>query len=390
MTKKIIAGIMVLLMALTLFACQSDPGDKIYNWTVEKRVAYLEDQYQNSFDPDEYVTLGSYMNIPVTVPSTQLTDEDISEQIQMILLSYAEETREITDRAVQLWDTVNIDYEGTKDGVPFEGGTAQDAELIIGSGRFIPGFEDGLIGKALGEEIQLNLTFPEDYGTPELNGADVIFKVTINAITQPVPPEYNDEFVQTTQGFDTTEEFEAFLRDYMQSSLDNNALTVLNNTVWDAIVAGSVVRDYPQAEVDAYVGQAEEFYLSEAETQQMTLTQYLETNLDMTEEDFYAVLADMAKEQVGFELIVHSIAKAQNITLTPEEYASGIEEYIAQAGYESDEAFAQQNGEPFEQYYGAMKIWRSLMNDKVTVFVTENADITGNVPMDVNDQLPRE
>ena len=160
---------MMLFVALLLSGC----GMK------EEDMKYLKD-----FDPSKYVTLGEYKGMNITIPKTEVTDEDVDSYIDY-LLSANESYVDITDRDVaQNGDVANIDYEGKKDGVAFDGGTAQGYDLNLGSGVFIDGFEDGVVGMKVGETKDLTLTFPDNYANEDLAGAEVVFTVTLNSIKE--------------------------------------------------------------------------------------------------------------------------------------------------------------------------------------------------------------
>ena len=146
---------------------------------------------------NDYVTITKYKGVEIDkVDSTKVSDDDVESQINSVLQSKAT-TTEVTDRAAHNGDTVTIDYEGKKDGVAFDGGTATDAQLTLGSGTFIDGFEDGVVGHNIGDTFDLDLTFPENYGNEELAGQAVVFTVTLKAISQTDVPELTDEFVHT-------------------------------------------------------------------------------------------------------------------------------------------------------------------------------------------------
>lgn len=139
------------------------------------------------------IVLGEYKNVPVTVVKPSVSDEELDARIETVLGGYA--TWDAVDRAAEEGDRVNIDYKGLKDGVAFEGGTAEGYNLVLGSGSFIDGFEDGLIGAAAGEQRNLNLTFPENYQSEELAGQDVVFEVTVNEVAEKHTPELTEAFV---------------------------------------------------------------------------------------------------------------------------------------------------------------------------------------------------
>ena len=154
--------------------------------------------------------LGEYKGVPVMVQPTDVTDEEVESKIQTELDNNPELVE--VDRAAQEGDTVNIDYKGTQDGVEFAGGTGEDQDLVLGSGEFIDGFEDGLIGTKKGDVKTLDLTFPEDYNQEALAGQAVTFEVTVNAVKEEKEAVLDDAFVQRVSDFDTVEEYREDIR----------------------------------------------------------------------------------------------------------------------------------------------------------------------------------
>ena len=215
--KKMTAVLLAAVMAFSLAACGGEDTDgttaaetEESSSTDETEAAAEEPEYFSAFNLDnlsDYVQLGEYKGIEVTAQDTTVTDEDVETELQSQVENATPIYEEITEGTVADGDVVNIDYEGTLDGVAFDGGTDTDFNLTIGSGQFIDGFEDGLIGKNIGDTVELNLTFPEDYTTnSDLAGQDVVFTVTINYVQgEEIPQELNDEFVQrVTDGTYTT------------------------------------------------------------------------------------------------------------------------------------------------------------------------------------------
>ena len=176
---------------------------------VEGKTVYVKLLGQCAGCPSAEVTkLGNYKGVEVKRESTEVTDEEVDQKIQSILDANPEYV-EITDSPAQNGDTVDIDYVGMKDGVAFDGGTAQGYKLELGSGTFIDGFEDGLVGASVGQELSLNLTFPENYGNSDLAGQAVVFDVTVNAIEEKKDAVLDDNFVQRVSDFKTVDEFRA-------------------------------------------------------------------------------------------------------------------------------------------------------------------------------------
>ena len=186
MKKQIGAVVLAGVMMLSLTGCGSNEKAKKYS---------------------KYVELGDYKGIEYTMDVAEVTDDQVNQQIDSFLDGLAE-TEEVTDRAVEDGDTVNIDFTGTKDGEEFEGGSSEGYDLVIGSGSFIDGFEDGLIGHEIGDEVSLDLTFPEEYPQNEdLAGQDVNFKVTINSISVKNTPELTDKVVADNTDYDNVEDY---------------------------------------------------------------------------------------------------------------------------------------------------------------------------------------
>ena len=173
-------------------------------------------------DKGEVTKLGQYKGIEVTKEDTTVTDAELDQRIASILQANPEIT-EITDRPAQNGDTVNIDYVGMKDGVAFDGGTAEGYDLELGSDAFIDGFEDGLIGANVGEERSINLTFPEDYGNADLAGQAVVFDVTVNKIEEKKNAILDDAFVQRVSDFSTVDEFKADTMAALQEEKEQSA-----------------------------------------------------------------------------------------------------------------------------------------------------------------------
>lgn len=226
MKRKIASILLVGLLAVQLAACGTKNEEKTEEAqvTTEESDAAAETQqvsiYFKEIQPADHVTLGEYKGIEVVSSSQAVTDEEVDAYINY-LTSMSSEQEEVTDRdVVENGDVVNIDFEGKKDGVAFDGGTAEGYDLTIGSGSFIEGFEEGLIGVKKGETVDLDLTFPEDYHSEELAGTAVVFTVTVNGIYQTQPMEFNDEFVAGLgiENVSTTEEYRAYLKTMMEES----------------------------------------------------------------------------------------------------------------------------------------------------------------------------
>ena len=191
------------------------------------------------------VTLGDYKGIEVPKTRVTVKKDEIEEELKKV---QEQNAREITieDRAVKDGDILTIDYSGSVDGVKFEGGTAEDQTLVIGSGAFIPGFEEQLVGKNLNETADINVTFPEEYHAPDLAGKDAVFTVTVKAIKEKELPELDDEFAAEVSEFETLEDYKADIKEKIRDRKKEAANTERENKIVDAAVEAATM-DIPEA-----------------------------------------------------------------------------------------------------------------------------------------------
>lgn len=320
----------------------------------QKKVTYSND----------YVDLGQYKGINYAPSDISVTDEEVDQQIQQILSSQST-TTEITDRTdVQNGDTANIDYAGTIDGVAFDGGTAQGVDLTIGSGRFIPGFEDQLIGVNVGDTVTINVTFPETYeNNPDLAGKDAEFTVTVNKISKTVTPELTDTLVESlsNSAATTVDEYRQSIKqqmtDYKQQQADYDKQSI----VWQQIMDNANLKQYPEGEVEQYVNDATEYYTQVASVNGMELEDLLSSYYNMTVEDLQTQAEQIVKQKV----VTNAIAEAEKLSISDEEYQEGLEKYASNYGFSDTSAF--------EEQYSKDEIMFSLLYEKVIDFVVDNA-----------------
>lgn len=315
----------------------------------------------------EYVKLGEYKGLEVQVETPVVTDEEVNAQIER-LLSDKSTTEEVTGRPVADGDVVNIDYEGLVDGEAFDGGSAEGYDLTIGSGRFIDGFEEGLIGAEIGDQVSLNLTFPDPYdNNPDLAGKPVVFNVTVNSIQETVTPELTDEFVQTLgDEYQTVEDYTTALKNSLleqkQQSIDSQTISDLQ----DMLLENCEILQYPEGAVDDYVAEMTDYYNEYAAAYSMTLDEFMQQNYGMTEDEFNEEAQTMAEQNVGLELIYQAIAEAEGISISDEEYAELCTQYTSDFGFETEEEFV-------EYYGGEEEVRANMLADKVLEFVADNA-----------------
>ncbi len=318
---------------------------------------------KEAYEVNDYITLGEYKGIPVTYSKLEVTDADIDEVIQSELQSNAEEV-EVTDRAVQNGDIVNIDYEGLKDDVAFEGGTAQGFDLEIGSGRFIEGFEEGLIGAKTGDELSLNLTFPENYSSTDLAGQAVVFKVKVNAIKITVVPELTEDYVKENTEFDSIAAYKEGVRAELVEQNENSMRNEKINNLITTIIDSSTISSYPQSVVDYYAYEMESYYMQYATMFGYELSDFLAAN-GLTVEKYNEEKKSYAESRTAQELVLNAIIKAENMQISDEEYKAGVAGYVEEYGYASEEEFL--------QYATEAQIKESLIWEKAVNFILEKS-----------------
>ena len=325
------------------------------------------------YDLSEYVTLGQYKGIVVPVGEITVTEEEIQDEIQR-RLDAATVEEERTEGVVEDGDIARIDFEGKRNGVAFSGGTGE-RDLLIGSGEFIPGFEDGLIGEEIGETVVLELTFPDPYpNNEELAGQAVAFTVTIHSVIRQVPATFDLAFVRANSDLASVDAY----RDSVEEDLLRGKQEALEaekeEYVWMEILAGSEVLQYPEKELREFIEQSKSLYQDYAEMYQMSWEEFLSTQMGATEEEFDEQLEEYARDQIEQEMVLFAIAREEGLEVSEEEYEATIQEYIEAQGFDSERAYKNANGgQSFEQVVGRKNIELSLLAPKVFDFLMEEA-----------------
>ena len=313
----------------------------------------------------DYVTLGEYTGLTVTI-DLNVTDEEVEEAVNdNIKSSGSLET--VEEGTVQEGDTVNIDYEGKLDGVAFDGGTDKGYDLEIGSNTFIDGFEEGLIGVAAGETVDLSLTFPENYFSADLAGQDVVFTVTVNEIQR--VPELTDELASTLSegAYTDAASYRESIRQELQADKESQRDSMIQQAILTQIANTCTINSYPQELVDYSVESTLSYYQSMAEAYGMEFADFLTAYMGLTEDQLREEAALAAQENMQAELYLKAIAEQEGIQVTEEEFQTGAEEYAQQYGFESaDDLIA---------YYGEEMVNVSLLQDKVLDFLMENTTV---------------
>ena len=357
--RKICVPAMALVSSLLLTAC----GSK---------------EYLKDIKAEKYVTLGNYMGLEAVVEKMEVPDGAVESFIEDSFLASRAERVPVSGRPVQDGDTVNIDFTGYQDGVAFEGGTGENFELTIGSGQFIDGFESGLIGAEEGEQVSLDLSFPDPYSrNPDLSGAPVVFGVTVNSISENKLPELTDELVvqlgaegYNVGGCQTAAELREWVNGLYeqsaQSTYDNEVETALASAVMD----NSTFKKVPEEMVERFTKSVENTMNARAASVGMTLAQYMQEYQNLDEAGFRAAFQENGERMAKQYIMYQAIADREGLAPTEEEIAGEISALMEVYGYASEEELRKSvDMEAFRE---------DMMRKKVVAFLIENGNIHEN------------
>ena len=316
-------------------------------------------------DVSKYVTIGQYKGLSLDKSVEAVTDDMVDGRIKEELQNKAEE---VTEGSVQNGDVVTINYVGTKDGVAFDGGTANNYELTIGSGTFIDGFEDGIIGMKKGQTKDLDLTFPEEYSSEELAGQEVVFKVTLQSFKR--APELTDDWAAKSTDCKTAEEYRKEIRTTLEDEAKTSAQNTLRETAWNTVLSASEVKEYPQDDLDTAKTEFKTLYENYAKQGDMTLEDFVKAQ-GISMDDFEEQSSQYAEYKVKQNLIVQGIMDAENMTLEDEKSLSIQDELI--------KAYNVKDLAALVDKYGQAAVDESIGLLRVEDFILDNATVEEKV-----------
>ncbi len=365
MKKRILAGLL-LSMGCMLTACAGQTGTVSGNQVTG--TAEAVGSLISSIDPADYIKLGQYKGLEVTRLSTKITEADIEAELKDSMGSFLEPV-EVTDRdTVEKGDIANIDFVGKKDGVAFEGGTGQGYDLTIGSGTFIPGFEEGLIGAKVGEQTDLDLSFPDSYpNDPSLEGQPVVFEVKVNSIK--AMPEITDEDVKkvTNGAYNTIKAYKESIKDELEQSAVQYADSAMYIDLWDQVVNNAELKadlpeDFVNEKLDAITKNAKKY----AQAYGVDWETYLSQAMGITEDEFKKEASEYARKGAKESLVLLALAKAEGLELTQDEIADAMKEYVELYDYGSVEDFMEKEDmDEFREYVLMSKVQEFLADEAV-------------------------
>lgn len=276
------------------------------------------------------VELGEYKGLKYEMESVEVTDDEINDEIDRMRKQYAD--LETVEGEAKDGDTVKIDYEGFKDGVAFEGGKAEGYNLKLGSGSFIPGFEDQLIGCKAGDEKELNLTFPEDYHAEDLKGAAVVFKVTVHEVTREVLPELDDDFAKDTNipNVETVEDLKKTVKERLEAAKKSQAESAADEKLFEQLSENTKV-DMPDVLVDDEANNQIQQMAAQIQQYGLSFSQYLQM-MGKTIDDLRADYRENAEKSVKLRLALNKIAEVENLEATDEDVEEQYHDLSVQYG----------------------------------------------------------
>lgn len=279
------------------------------------------------------VTLGQYKGLEVPKSDLTVTDDEVEAELKKEQEKNGRMI-DVDDRPAQKGDTVTLDYAGTVDGVAFDGGTATSYPLVLGSGSFIPGFEDQLEGVSVGEEKDVHVTFPEDYHAEDLKGKEAVFKCTVNKISRRELPELDDDFAMDVSDFDTLAEYKADLRKELEKKKEESARRAKEDAAVQKAVENATM-ELPEAMVTTQAEQQAENFARRIQMQGMKMEQYLQYT-GQTMADFCKQMEPQAIQQIQTRLVLEAIAKEENIQIGEDKLQEELEKTAKMYGMEAD------------------------------------------------------
>ena len=386
MKKKAVALLLCVSMMMTLNACGKTNKDNTQGTetVAETETEVIPSSADITYDAGDYVSLGDYMNMEVTLDKDyQVTDDMVKNYVNNNVIANYPYYVESDKTVVENGDVANIDYEGLLDGEAFDGGTAQDYDLEIGSGSFIDGFEDGLIGAEVGKETDLNLTFPDDYGNSDLAGKEVVFKVTVNAIKEKQDITYDtltDEYVtylsdKLGASYETVNDLTSDIRTYLEEQANSSRTQAIRSAVIAKLPEVCTVNALPDGLLDArmqeYLKKFEDTYCKDT-----TLEDYLSSTYNTTVDDFKTQVQSEIETELDTQLILEAIAAVENIEFDEDGFNSYVSSLLSSYGYDSEDALYENYAETAED--GKAYLQTIYLCNKALDRVIENTNVTYN------------
>ncbi len=319
------------------------------------------------------VELGEYAGLTVTKEAKNVNEADVDAEVKRM---QDRNGRLLTrEGAAENGDTVDIDFEGFVDGKAFEGGKAEHYSLVLGSGSFIPGFEDQVVGHSAGEEFDVNVKFPEEYGAAELAGKDATFKIKLHEVKYKELPALDDDFAKDVSEYDTLDELKDSIRNNIKTNLDKQAEQKVENDLMDQVIA-NMKADIPDAMVDSRIDELVQDFEYRISQQGLKLADYLKY-MGMNIEQFRAQFKEQADKQVKMRLAMEAIVAKEGITASDEEFEEEVKRIADAYKMEADKV---------KSIVDAAAVKADLAINKAIDFVKEKANVVTAEPKEEENQ----
>ena len=319
------------------------------------------------------VELGEYAGLTVTKEAKNVNEADVDAEVKRM---QDRNGRLLTrEGAAENGDTVDIDFEGFVDGKAFEGGEAEHYSLVLGSGSFIPGFEDQVVGHSAGEEFDVNVKFPEEYGAAELAGKDATFKIKLHEVKYKELPALDDDFAKDVSEYDTLDELKDSIRNNIKTNLDKQAEQKVENDLMDQVIA-NMKADIPDAMVDSRIDELVQDFEYRISQQGLKLADYLKY-MGMNIEQFRAQFKEQADKQVKMRLAMEAIVAKEGITASDEEFEEEVKRIADAYKMEADKV---------KSIVDAAAVKADLAINKAIDFVKEKANVVTAEPKEEEKQ----
>ena len=319
------------------------------------------------------VELGEYAGLTVTKEAKNVNEADVDAEVKRM---QDRNGRLLTrEGAAENGDTVDIDFEGFVDGKAFEGGKAEHYSLVLGSGSFIPGFEDQVVGHSAGEEFDVNVKFPEEYGAAELAGKDATFKIKLHEVKYKELPALDDDFAKDVSEYDTLDELKDSIRNNIKTNLDKQAEQKVENDLMDQVIA-NMKADIPDAMVDSRIDELVQDFEYRISQQGLKLADYLKY-MGMNIEQFRAQFKEQADKQVKMRLAMEAIVAKEGVTASDEEFEEEVKRIADAYKMEADKV---------KSIVDAAAVKADLAINKAIDFVKEKANVVTAEPKEEEKQ----
>lgn len=379
MKNRLLAFFLVTVMAVSMVACGKETAEKAETKTEKTKT----DAKPVEYDVDEYVTLGDYNGVEVTLTGTyDFTEEGLDEYVSKTIADASVYVEDTSKTEVEEDSIINVDYVGSQDGVAFDGGSAENQMIDVagncaagGTGGYIDGFTSGLAGHSVGEEVAYEVTFPEQYGNADLAGQTVIFTFQINYVAKAIESkaDLTDDIVKENFGSDTVDEYIDSLTEQYKSKLEsdyeNDVQTSVLNTVMNNSKVSEVPEDLVQARVDMYLNLLE----MQCKQYNTTTKDYLDS-MGQDYDEYVENIKSNLNESLTEELVLEAVAKKEGMEVDAEGYEKFIANLVASTGSEDEDAFYEVY--TVDNYDGKRYFRQQYLLQKAVQFCVDNAVVT--------------